>query len=475
MGASETHGGFKPEQASLLGFGLFLAWGTLTSSLTVSLDVAALSSSVGRLFVISPLNAVCYLAIAAYVHATGRNLWTRPTIAVCCALAVLFVPLEYAAAASGAFALDLVAIVAHSLAYVGLFLAWNVQIARQQPRVAWTTYAASMVLSSALSLAMQAAPVAGLAVAVLLLALLQGFLLARCDHTLEVPEAADDEPATWRIPWRPILLIIVFSLAFSAVQHYEGRLAVSDELGRLVAALATLACAVALFTRFDENIIARVSTVLMVTALLICGIEDFADPYGAAKLLASIAYYGFMLYVYLALSTICYRYQARVEWLFGIVQAIYSMMTAPSSLLGNVLQGADGLVVDVAMDGIAVAVLTLSLFLIMNGTFSSTWGIKASRQVTTQEGERMTLPEGADYLRDNAYCCTLIAKEFGLTRREEEVLSLMAEGKTFAQIEALLYIAHGTLRAHVQHLYAKLDVHSREEACAFVESWKARG
>ncbi|MDR1422338.1 MAG: LuxR C-terminal-related transcriptional regulator [Coriobacteriales bacterium] len=65
----------------------------------------------------------------------------------------------------------------------------------------------------------------------------------------------------------------------------------------------------------------------------------------------------------------------------------------------------------------------------------------------------------------------MIARQYGLTHREEEVLSLLAENRSFAEIESTLYIAHGTLRVHVQHLYAKLDVHSKEEICVFINTF----
>ena len=59
--------------------------------------------------------------------------------------------------------------------------------------------------------------------------------------------------------------------------------------------------------------------------------------------------------------------------------------------------------------------------------------------------------------------CELLAKRFGLTSRETEVLMLLAQRKTVGQIERELFIANGTAKAHVRHVYQKLDIHSREE------------
>ena len=51
-----------------------------------------------------------------------------------------------------------------------------------------------------------------------------------------------------------------------------------------------------------------------------------------------------------------------------------------------------------------------------------------------------------------------------LTGREQEVLALVAEGLTNAEIGALLWISAGTVRRHLENVYAKLEVHTRTAA-----------
>jgi DNA-binding CsgD family transcriptional regulator len=51
-----------------------------------------------------------------------------------------------------------------------------------------------------------------------------------------------------------------------------------------------------------------------------------------------------------------------------------------------------------------------------------------------------------------------------LTRREIEVLSWVATGKTNAQIAEVLSIAPGTVKKHLDHIYEKLGVSSRTDA-----------
>ena len=40
---------------------------------------------------------------------------------------------------------------------------------------------------------------------------------------------------------------------------------------------------------------------------------------------------------------------------------------------------------------------------------------------------------------------------------------LLAQHKTISDIENELIVANGTVKAHIRHIYQKLDIHSREE------------
>jgi two-component system NarL family response regulator len=51
-----------------------------------------------------------------------------------------------------------------------------------------------------------------------------------------------------------------------------------------------------------------------------------------------------------------------------------------------------------------------------------------------------------------------------LTRREQEILALIADGKTNQEIAQMLYIAPGTVRVHVHAILQKLDVRDRTQA-----------
>ena len=51
-----------------------------------------------------------------------------------------------------------------------------------------------------------------------------------------------------------------------------------------------------------------------------------------------------------------------------------------------------------------------------------------------------------------------------LTKREQEILALLAKGAFYKEIAESLNISMSTVRTHIQHIYGKLHVQSRMDA-----------
>jgi DNA-binding NarL/FixJ family response regulator len=56
------------------------------------------------------------------------------------------------------------------------------------------------------------------------------------------------------------------------------------------------------------------------------------------------------------------------------------------------------------------------------------------------------------------------ATEFNLSKRENELLDMLAQGKRIKEIADDLFIAVSTVRKHIRNIYEKLQVQSRTEA-----------
>lgn len=71
--------------------------------------------------------------------------------------------------------------------------------------------------------------------------------------------------------------------------------------------------------------------------------------------------------------------------------------------------------------------------------------------------------------------CEAVANAYLLSKKETEVLFLLAKGRNAAAIQDALYIAEGTARTHMRHIYKKLDVHTQQELIDLVESTELDG
>lgn len=60
------------------------------------------------------------------------------------------------------------------------------------------------------------------------------------------------------------------------------------------------------------------------------------------------------------------------------------------------------------------------------------------------------------------------AMEFNLTKREEEILYLLAKGYTAEGIARQLIISNYTVQTHVQHIYVKTNIHRRSELIRYL-------
>lgn len=476
----------------LLGLGLFLAWCALIASFEQATGVAGLSSPVGRFYIGSLLTAAGYVLVAALARRGRHDMWGKGTIAVCAACAAAAPLLEWGAVCLNLYPLDLAGLLAKAAASVGLFLGWNSRIAGYRPRTAQVAYAGSLALGAALYFLVNELGEAALGACVVALPLASGALLAISPARSASPDAPGDGDAeaqaggrvVWRIPWHLIVLVVAFSFTQQLVGHCDGRVLAAYEWGRLAVALLVCAALILAYDAFDVELLAKLCPTLLLAALVMCGLHGFDDTFGVKKLLASMGYYGFSLYMYFMLSSLCYRFEIRAEWLFGVVWAGDALAGPFGASLGNVLNAADAagnyLLVDAVTGAAAVSLMLLTSLLLAGRTFGDAWGIKGALVRDGSEGngdareEAGGTPRSAtsDCLRERVQRCEAVAHHFGLTHREEEVMSLMVEGRSFQEIEALLSIAHGTLRVHVQHVYAKLDVHSGDEVRAFVAGWR---
>ena len=73
-------------------------------------------------------------------------------------------------------------------------------------------------------------------------------------------------------------------------------------------------------------------------------------------------------------------------------------------------------------------------------------------------------------LREDSFAAGIAAlkKQYQLSERETEVISLYAQGHTQKKIASELFITPGTVHEHIRHVYTKTGLQSRQQILDFI-------
>ena len=141
----------------------------------------------------------------------------------------------------------------------------------------------------------------------------------------------------------------------------------------------------------------------------------------------------------------CYQIKQKYPNLPVLVLTSHSQ----KSLITRLIEvGAQGY----CLKGVASEKLVLALCSVAAG--ASWWDETATREIRSAVGDHHHQSDSENSLKP-------VNK---LTQREQEILSLLAAGKTNQEIALALYITPGTVRVHVHTILQKLEVSDRSQA-----------
>ena len=141
----------------------------------------------------------------------------------------------------------------------------------------------------------------------------------------------------------------------------------------------------------------------------------------------------------------CYQIKQKYPNLPVLVLTSHSQ----KSLITRLIEvGAQGY----CLKGVASEKLVLALCSVAAG--ASWWDETATKEIRSALGDHHHQLESENTLKP----------AHKLTQREQEILSLLAAGKTNQEIALALYITPGTVRVHVHTILQKLEVSDRSQA-----------
>lgn len=280
-------------------------------------------------------------------------------------------------------------------------------------------------------------------------------------RSLSDGELPSMHPTKFSFPWKIVLLMAVYAFAYGLKESsmYQSTFGPHSAFGTLAVAAVVFMGVIARGGKFDFGIIYRIALPLMVAAFLILPNVGLLTK-AMSDFCTSASYTAFSILVMLIMSNMCYRYGMSAVWLFGIERGVRALFTAFGRQAQTLLESPDAGFAgsEAVVSGIIIImVVAATMILFSEKELSSRWGVAflgggdaAADSVIVKKQEL-------------AHRCQELANRYKLSPREEEVLLLLAQHKTIGFIERELFIANGTAKTHIRHIYRKLDIHSRDE------------
>ena len=277
-------------------------------------------------------------------------------------------------------------------------------------------------------------------------------------------EVAIMRPATF-LPLASQLFVclFLFHLAFGFSLRY-------DEALRLPFADALLAVPLAAFLLYltlvrkspDDDVLARVSVVCVIAGFFVVTSDNRAALL-SSNVLLSAGNVLFDMVAWVVLAEVANRNRAGAVAVFSWGRGVCALGSIAGAGLGvwcNSLIATSPDLLEFVSGVMLVAVAAYALIGLRTFSFSET-----VEQVDPGEGPAAAAsPEDVFETR-----CTEVIERYGLSKREGEVFRMLARGRDRTYVQEQLVISRNTVKAHVRHIYEKLDVHSHQELIDLVQ------
>lgn len=270
--------------------------------------------------------------------------------------------------------------------------------------------------------------------------------------------------AAFKLPWKLMALLCIYSFVYGMSENQ-----IPSSAGRH-SSLSTALVMAALFlliyffaNRFSISSLYRSPVVMLVCGVLLIPAQGLMGDVVAGYLI-SMGYTLVTLLISLLFYDLAKRTGMSIVILSGISKAAM-LFTIGGRYLTELIErtmASDELGAQlIIMVLIVLSVAATVIILLSEKDLATTWGI----HVKTTGG----LSEKASRDERVSQRCSIVSRTFHLSPREDEILRLIAQGMSNTAIERELFIANGTLKAHIQHIYVKTGVHSRKELSSLLD------
>lgn len=270
-------------------------------------------------------------------------------------------------------------------------------------------------------------------------------------------------------PRKLLIYIIVFSVPinFLNMQISSTGAVVSSSMWSLVYSCVLLIIGMSIFVEIvlekRKTAVLSVITVLLTTGSLLLYL--FASSSSNLTLMHILMYSGYYLFV------------ATFYSFLGMVASVSKRNPFQTFAIGN-LVNAFGLILGTFLGFVVgglvppwpiIATITIVYALFFIGFIFMPQAKRNIFAIGNESIAPIKLPAYQSIAESVQNQCHNAAKSFGLSKREEEILSLLIRGRNIQTIADEIILSQNTVKTHVNHIYQKLDVHTREELIITIE------
>lgn len=287
--------------------------------------------------------------------------------------------------------------------------------------------------------------------------------LAACSPAIDTMQPrkeinnADRHDDSIPVPIKFSVTLVLFGIAlgmlqgvFAQITSAEGH-GVLNPLSAIGFLIAAGIAAVGMFQgKLDFNrLIYRISMPILALGFTLVALNGNAF---AGFTLCIAGYYTAQIVLWVLCAHLSSQSKGIEQWLFPLMGSITAVGQAAGLLaIDTVLYGRDH------ETSIIMSTLLLLACLFMNSSTSpyKSWGFIKP----TDSTHRIGIDEA----------CEIIGMDFLLTAREKEILPHLARGRSRRAIAESLMLSENTIKTYTSNIYAKLNVHTRQEIIDLVQ------
>lgn len=294
-----------------------------------------------------------------------------------------------------------------------------------------------------------------------------------------------------------LLGLIVASLVLSCLFGFVWEMTVfsvgSVNDAHLVPLFANLVVAAALIgivlyarTRIDLGMAYRIVVPIIVVLFAVLPFFWDTNPI-ALNIIMSASYGVFDVVIWSLVAATSYDFAVSGFIIGGIVRALSILLRLVGIGIGYLIMlvpdNSSMLIVALSIGALYVLVM-LGLFYALKWRRRKPVAIEAEErdlavepEASGAESESERLLDGAEApedVRENdrASLYAELAEDYGLTRREAEVLPYLARGRSAKVIADALFVSESTVRTHTRRILEKTDLHSKQQVIDLIEKYE---